>query len=113
MGNIFEQWEQGDVTDQDALRALVMDLGELEDELTPLERDRKTLRSRIERIVLHAGGKAQVAGFGQLVVLDAVQVASYDARALDALVADLILTQPEMAARIAGTRKEPPRAARL
>lgn len=86
----FAEWDAGTITDTQALHALAMELGEVESELAPLEAQRQRLRDELSRVVAHMGGKAEVAGFGQLTMTAPSVSRSYDAKGLDELCLQLI-----------------------
>lgn len=107
-------WEDGYATDQEAANVLARDLAEVEDQLKPLDEQRKALRLRLERIVRHAGTPLKVMGIGELVAVDASRGSAYDAKLLDSLIAELVGEgQIEIAQRIASSRKETTRAGYL
>lgn len=83
-------WENGDLTDLEALRVLCSDLGEVESSIEPLARERDAIRDVLSRIVSRLDGqKAEVKGFGALAITGGGETVSYDAKACDALVAKL------------------------
>src|SRR4051794_29331229 len=98
-------WEDGHATDQEAANVLARDLAEIEDQLKPLDEHRKALRLQLERIVRHAGAPLKVHGVGELVAVDPSRGTAYDAKLLDGLIAELVLAHPEIAQRIASSRK--------
>src|SRR5689334_19656824 len=83
-------WEDGYATDQEAANVLARDMAEVEDQLKPLDEQRKALRLRLERIVRHAGAPLKVLGVGELVAVDASRSSAYDAKLLDCLIAELV-----------------------
>lgn len=103
----IEYWEAGEITDLEALRALCSDLGELESQIEPFQAEREQLRETIGRIVARLDGqKAEIAGFGSLAITGGSESVSYDAKALDALTAELLqLGDAHTASRIAAARK--------
>lgn len=110
----YEQWLEGYITPEEALRALLSDLGEVESELQPLEAEKQVLRARISEVVDRIGGKAEIAGFGRLEITAPVKTASYDRKALDALMLELFeRNELELARRIAACRQESARAGGL
>ena len=108
-------WENGDTSDLEALRALALQLGEVESDLEPLTREREYLRDQIGRIVARLPQqKAEVAGFGTLAITGGGETTSYDAKALDKLMAKLLANgYPEIAEEIAQARRTSQRAASL
>lgn len=111
-GDIFAQWQDGDVTDIAALRSLWSDLRETESELAPLEYAHARLRDQIGQIVARLG-TVELAGFGKALITSASVVVSYDAKKLDALLANLVQTHPEIAVQVASARKQSARAGGL
>jgi hypothetical protein len=114
--DILAAYADGDATDLEALRALSMQLGEVESDLEPLEAERKALRAQIEPIVLRLGGKASAAGFAHTITAPALTV-NYDARLLDTIMAELMATGDvelmSIGARLAQARKTATRAGSL
>ena len=109
----FEDWHNGRITDQEALRSLCGDLGEVESMLQPLESERVNLRDQISHVLDRLGGRAEVAGFGRLELSAPAIVRGYDKRRLDELLDELASEAPEVAARIAACRIESARAGGL
>lgn len=96
-------WEYGDITDLEALRALTMQLGEVEDDYQTLGKEREYLRETIGRIVARLPGqRTEVAGFGALAITGGGETISWDTKALDALLAGLVATGDAELVRIAG-----------
>lgn len=114
MSAVYKQWQEGLIGPEQALRALVSDLGEVESDYTLYAAQREALRAELSQVVDALGGKAEVAGFGRLEITSPVKTASYDRKALDDLVIDL--TQAglgEVAQRIARCRTQSARAGGL
>jgi hypothetical protein len=110
----WDAWEQGYATDQEAANVLARDLAEVEDQIAPLDRERKALRLQLERIVRRAGAPIKVQGIGELVTVDATHGTTYDPACLDSLIAALVGEgQLELAQRISLCRKEASRAGYL
>lgn len=111
----IERWQEGDLSDLEALRALALNLGEVESDLEPLTREREYLREQIGRIVARQSGqKAEVKGFGTLAITGGGETTSYDAKALDGLMAKLLANgYGEIAEELAQARKTSQRAASL
>ena len=110
----WDAWEQGYATDQEAANVLARDLAEVEDQVKPLDEQRKTLRLKLERIVRHAGTPLKVQGVGELVAVDATHGTAYDPACLDSLIAELVSAgQLEVATAISKCRKETSRAGYL
>lgn len=111
----LESWQAGDLSDLEALRALALNLGEVESDLKPLTLERTYLREAISQIVARLPQqKAEVAGFGVLAITGGGETVSYDAKALDSLMAKLLAEGYTQVARaIADARKTSQRAASL
>jgi hypothetical protein len=111
---IFEDWQSGVLTDAEALRALTRDLGEVESELAPLHEQREQLRAWIGEVLARAGGKAAIPGFGRLELSAPSVTVTFDRKALDGLVQDLVAAgQFDIAQRISAARRESARAGAL
>ena len=106
---IIAHYEDGTLSDAEALWHLASNLGEVEDSIAPLEAERKALRETIQSITARLGGKASVPGFGSLAITAGGETVSYDAKALDSLTASLLATGDvelvRIAAQIAQARK--------
>lgn len=113
MSTAFELWQDGSLTDLQALRMLCRDLGEVESQIGPLEAERAALRDQISRVLDRAGGTAEIAGFGKLELSAPAIVRGYDKKRLDELLIALATEAPEAAARIAACRTESARAGGL
>lgn len=112
--SIFDDWKTGNVGVYEALRAVTLDLAECESELEPLQREREQLRAQVSELVDAAGGKAEVPGFGKLEITPASRTTSYDKRALQSLVNDLVAEGcGEIAGRILACERESSRAGSL
>lgn len=110
----FTQWERGDLSDEQALRALCSELGEVESELEPLKREQQELRERISHVLGRLGDKTEIPGFGRLEITAPAVIVSYDRQSLDRLV--IHLTQDgygPIAQQIAACRTESQRAGSL
>lgn len=112
MSSIYEQWQDGEISDHQALRALCMGLGETESEIALHEAVRQTLRDQISHIV-NKIGTVEVAGFGKLEMTNPAIVKSYSKDKIEALIDDLLAEHPLIAARIAACRTESARAGSL
>lgn len=112
MRDLFQQWQDGDVTDLEALRALWSDLREVESSIAPLEAERQTLRERIGLIVARTG-PVQLAGFGKAQITNPSVSAGYDTKKLDSVLAELAQSYPHAASLVAACRKETARAGGL
>lgn len=112
--NTYQRWQDGDLSDQEALELLCRQLTGLQDRLEPLQFVEKQLRAWISEVVDREGGKAEVNGFGRLQITGAGMTATYDRRRLDNLVARLAAQgQSELAQEIAACRKESQRSGGL
>jgi hypothetical protein len=109
----FADWQSGAISDTEALRALLSDLGEVESQIAPLEEERAALRSQLSEVVARLGGRAQANGLRLTLTAPAV-VPRYDAKELDLLVDYLRAQgQDEIADHILAARKETARAGML
>lgn len=109
----FTDWQDGQLTDEQALRSLSSDLGEVESQLAPIEAEKQSLRDQISQVLEHAGGTATIAGFGKLEITAAAVVVSYGKKQIEELLIDLTTTHPEIAARLAACRVKGSRAGSL
>jgi hypothetical protein len=97
----YQAWQDGYATPLEALRALCMDLGEVESELDPLTAQRETLRNQISEVLARIDGeKAEVKGFGTLRLTQASITKGYDKAKIQALINELVEDYPEIAARL-------------
>lgn len=86
----YEQYVDGFMSPMQALRALVMELGEVESELAPLEEQRAQLREQISDVVSRLDGqRAEIKGFGRVLITSPSVSEAYDTKALDALLGRL------------------------
>lgn len=112
--NTYQRWQDGDLTDNEALELLCRQLVSLQDRLEPLQFVEKQLRAWISEVVNREGGRAEVNGFGRLQITGASQTVTYDRRKLDGLVARLAAEgNSELAHEIASYRKESARSGGL
>jgi hypothetical protein len=112
--NVFEQWQAGDISPYQALYALTSDLAEVESELEPLQQQREELRNAISHIVGTIGDKAEISGFGRLEITAATKSVSYDRKAVQAVINDLLaLGETEIAQRLVLCQRETSRAGSL
>ncbi len=72
------------------IHVLCQELGEIEDQLRPLEEERRRIRSELSLLVAELGGKVKVDGFGYLEVSTASFAVSYDRKQVEALILTLI-----------------------
>lgn len=110
MATILEEWQEGRISDMEALRALAIHLGEVESEIAPLEAEKAALRETIGLILDRVGEPVQIAGFGRMELSAPAIVQSFDKKQLDALIEDLENENPDLAARIAACRTKSMRA---
>lgn len=115
MNDTVTAWSDGELSDLEALRALALQLGEVESDLEPLQREREHLREALGQIVARLPSqKAEVKGFGALAITGGGETVSYDAKALDSLMARLLAEgYTQVAGAIADARKTSQRAASL
>lgn len=117
---IFADWQAGTISDREALRALLSDLGEVDSQIAPLEAERGELRAQISEVLAQLGGKAEADGYRLNLTAPGVAV-RYDAKELDQLVgylqasgddrlANLILAARKESARAGMLRIVPPKA---
>lgn len=109
----IESYEAGDLTAQQALRALLSDLREVESSIAPLEQERANLRDAIGLIAARATGPLVVEGLGKVSITAPSRTTGYDSKAIATLMMELIPTHPEIAARIVATQKVSERAGSL
>lgn len=86
----YSEYQAGDITPEQTLRALCSDLAEVESQIAPLEAERGRLKDRISLVLARAGGRAELAGFGKLTITAPSVTKSYDARRLDDLLVRLL-----------------------
>jgi hypothetical protein len=112
--NTYRRWQDGELTDNEALELLCRQLTSLQDRLEPLQFVEKQLRAWISEVVDREGGRAEVNGFGRLQITGASQTVTYDRRKLDNLVARLAAEgYSDLAQEIASYRKESSRSGGL
>lgn len=112
MTTIFEQWQDGDVTDIPALRALLSDLREVESEIAPLEAQKSQLRDQIGLIVARSGTQ-ELPGLGKVSITSPGVSVSYDTKKINELALALTATHPEIAALLVAARKTSERSGSL
>lgn len=86
LNELLARYEDGFATPYETLRALCMELGEVESELDPLQQQRERLRNEIGNVLARIGDKAEIKGFGKLSITAPSVSTGYDAKALRALV---------------------------
>lgn len=109
---IFEQWQDGDVTDSQALRSLWSDLREVESEIAPLEAQKAQLRDQISHIIARTG-TITLPGLGKATITNPSVTVSYDTKKVNELALSLAATHPEIAALLVAARKTSERAGSL
>lgn len=88
MRTIEDQWREGLLTDQEALRLLAGDLAEIDEIAERAEEAKKARRAVISEIVTHAGTNMKAAGLEFSMTAPSSSV-SYDSKAITALIRDL------------------------
>lgn len=107
-------WQDGDMSPMEALRALCVELGEVESEIEPLETERGTLRSQISEVLTKIDGeKAEIKGFGVVRLTQASVTKGYDKAKIQALINELIADYPDIAARLVACETQSMRAGGL
>lgn len=110
---IFSDWQSGSISDREALRALLSDLGEVESQIAPLEIEKSELRAQISEVLAALGGRADADGF-RLTLTSPSIVPRYDAKELDHIVGYLQAQGEDAIANlILSARKESSRAGML
>lgn len=114
LADVFTEWKEGNIGPEAALRALCLQLGEVQSDYDALQEEREHLRGQVSEIVNSLGGKAQVADFGELRISEPSKTASYDRKQLDELVMHLVQAgHADIAEAITACRKESARAGSL
>jgi hypothetical protein len=108
----YDQWTNGEITDYEALRLLADDLSEIDEIYERARAAREERRNQISHIVAHIGDRAAANGY-EFMITRAAKTVTYDAKALDDLVAELRAERNPVAARIAAARKVGERAGSL
>lgn len=86
----YEEWEDGFLSPQQALRTLVVELGEVESDLQPLDTQRNALREQIGNIVARMDNqRAEIKGFGRVLITAPGFSEGYDTAQLNAMLATL------------------------
>ncbi len=89
------------------LHMLCQELGEVEDQIKPLEEERRRLRAELSLLVEELGGEVTVEGFGRLEVCNASFVVNYDRKQVEALILKLVDTgQYHLADALRSCKKE-------
>jgi len=88
--NLYQLWEQGELTDTEAMRALCVELAAVESEIGPLEESRAQLRTQIGHIAARLGDRIDVPGFGTVEITAPIAPGtSYEKKAIEALIVQL------------------------
>lgn len=98
--NVYGAWLDGDVTAMEALRALCTDYEELDDTYKQFSAMREQTREQIGNVLVKLDGKAEIKGFGTLSIAAPVVVDGFDKAKLQALINDLVVEAPDIAARL-------------
>src|SRR5690242_15183164 len=109
---IYDQWTNGEITDHEALQLLAGDLSEIDEVYERARSAREERRSQISHVVAHMGERAAANGY-EFMITRASTTVTYDAKALDTLVAELTVARNPIAARIEAARKVGERAGSL
>lgn len=104
--NFFAAWQSGALTHQQALNGLCAELSRVNADLAPLKAREQELRDQISRVVEQLGGRADVGGFGRLMITAPTIVHGYDREQLDGLIYELEETNPELAERLEACRTQ-------
>jgi hypothetical protein len=107
------RWESGSLSDDAALLELCYELDAVEQALAPIEEARQQTRALTSEVVEKIGGRAQVRGFGQLIITAPGSVVNYDRETLDALLVQLERERNPLATAIRAARKVTARAGHL
>ncbi len=107
------KWESGNLSDDAALLELCAELDAVEHALASIEEARQQTRALTSEVVERIGGRAQVRGFGQLIITAPGSVVNYDRETLDALLVQLEREHNPLAATIRAARKVTSRAGHL
>jgi hypothetical protein len=111
---VYDDWKAGDIGPFEALRSIANDLGEVESDLDPLQKEREQLRAQASELVDAIGGRVEVPGFGKLEITPASKTTSYDRKKLDSLVMELVQAgYADIASSITECRTESARAGTL
>lgn len=108
--NIYEKWNDREISDELALETLCRTLATVQDSLEPLSEMEKQTRAYISEIVARLGGRARVEGFGNLQITSPTIISGYDRAGLDNFVEELNQQgYSEIADRIKSYRRATPR----
>ena len=100
--------------DQELLEVSLRDYFEIESEITALEATQKDIRKNIETLTVAMGGNVKLAHIGSVMVTELSTSHSYDTKAIDALLFELVENgELNTARRIMDCKKETTRAGGL
>jgi uncharacterized protein involved in exopolysaccharide biosynthesis len=111
MNSIYQDYLDGYASPEQAMAALLNDLGEVEDEIKTAETQRQAIRDAIGMIVAREG--AMTVGDRRAAITAPSVVISYDRAAIDDLALRLAATHPDIAAELAQCRKQTERVGSL
>ena len=111
--NTYGAFLDGDVTAMEVLRALCNDYEEIEQSYKDFEKIRESVRDQIGNVLVKLDGKAEVPGFGRLILAEPVVVKGFDKAKIQALINDLVEEHPEIAARLVACETKSMRAGGL
>jgi hypothetical protein len=104
---VYQDWLTGEWEDREFLDFLAAQLSSIEDSIVPLEDTKKVLRAHISEVVERQGGDVKLEGYGRFQIRSATITKSYDAKALDQLIIELMMNgQVEVARAIGSCKKE-------
>lgn len=110
----WASWQDGDIDDEAALRAMLGALDAAERDSSTAEGKRALWRTRITEVVQHGNGRARLAGYGELRMGEPYAVPSYDTKVLDEIVRQMIAEgDTHNAARLQNARRVAERPATL
>lgn len=111
--NTYGAWLDGDVSAMEALQALCNDYEELDDTYKQFEKLREMTRDHMGNVLVKLDGKAEIKGFGTLTISAPVVVESFDKAKVQALINDLVIEHPDIAARLLACKTKSSRAGGL
>jgi hypothetical protein len=110
---IYESWKDGHETPIAAIRALCMQLGEVESELDASTQEREELRNYISDIVSRLDGPITIRGIGKLLIRAPSITKGYDKTAIKTLIERWSVEFPERAEELAACEKQTSRSGAL
>lgn len=112
--NVYAAWLDGDVTAVEALRSLCADYEELDQTYRQFETLRDAARAQISEVLARLDGKAEIKGFGTLMLTEPSIVKGFDKTKLRTLMQELTDEgEPSIADRIAACETKSARAGGL